>query len=114
MTEDALHAAVAQLLDVALLPPAVWTAFPAGGGGAARGGRLKHLGLKAGWPDLIAVHHGRTYGIELKTAKGRLLASQRIMHPILEAAGMRIAVCRSVDDVLAALRTWGLPMRGMT
>ena len=114
MTEDALHAAVAQLLDVALLPPVVWTAFPAGGGGAARGGRLKHLGLKAGFPDIFLIHHGHTFGIELKTAKGRLLPSQKIMHPILEGAGMRIAVCRSVDDVLAALRGWGLPLRGMT
>ena len=32
-------------------------------------------------------------------------------HEMLEAAGARVAVCRTVDEVLAALKAWGIPTR---
>jgi len=128
MDEDTLHACVKDALDTLLIPPAEWTTMPAGGYGlsAAAAGRLARLGLKRGWPDLILVHAARVYGIELKTRTGRLsktrivrtrrggprvLVGQEEMHPRLEAAGMPIAVCRSLDDVLLALRKWRVPLR---
>ena len=127
-SEDDLHKQVADALAILLLPPAEFTSFPAGGyylSPAARA-RLIRIGVKTGWPDLLVQWGGRCHGIELKTATGRLSTShvvrtrrgglrlvvgQAEMHQRLTAAGMRIAVCRSLPDVLAVLRGWGIPLR---
>jgi hypothetical protein len=125
--EDDLHAAVAQALDLLLLPPAQWTTFPAGhveltGQAAAK---LARLGLKRNWPDVLVLH-GVLHGIELKrpggtlsrtrtvrTRRGRLriVEGQRDVFPRLEAAGMKLTTCDSVTAVLDALAGWGVPLR---
>ena len=107
--EDALHAAVADLLDLVLLPPAWWTTFPLGGGGKARGGKLKRRGVKAGVPDILIVCDCQAFWIELKSAKGVLNADQKATIPQLISAGCRVAIARSVADVLAMLDAWGIP-----
>jgi hypothetical protein len=126
-SESDLHAAVAVALDRLLRPPAQWTTFPAGhveltGRAAAK---LALLGLKRGWPDLLVLH-GTLYGIELKRAGGplsntrtirtrrgllRVVEGQRDVFPRLEAAGMRLAVCDSLEAVLDTLTAWGVPLR---
>jgi hypothetical protein len=126
--EDELHAAVARALDLLVMPPATWCSYPAGhialtGQQAAK---LARMGLKRSWPDVLVLH-GTLYGIELKRADGtlsrtrivrnrrgslRLVEGQTDSFPKLEAAGMTIAVCRSVDAVLAQLASWGVPLRG--
>ena len=128
--EDDIHAAVAKALDLLLLPPAQWTTFPAGGYKLppAAAARLARIGLKKNWPDVLVVH-GSVYGIELKRADGRLsrarvvrrkngslrmVEGQEDVFPRLRAAGMKIEVCRSVDEVLAALRKWDVPLRTIT
>jgi hypothetical protein len=125
--ETDLQEAVAQALDLLLLPPAAWCAYPAGhikltGQQAAK---LARMGLKRSWPDLLILH-GVLHGIELKrpgetlsrtravrTRRGRLriVEGQADAFPKLETAGMRIATCDSVASVLAQLREWGIPMR---
>src|SRR4051812_43721207 len=126
--EDCLHASVAAALSVLLLPPAQWTTFPCGGYGLspAASARLYRLGVRPGWPDLLLVHDGRLFGIELKTRTGRLSKSRVVrtrsggarhvtgqveMLADLERAGVRIAVCRSVVEVLAQLAAWQIPIR---
>jgi hypothetical protein len=126
--EDTLHEAVRNLLDGILLPPTVWTCFPAGGYGLtmAAATRLSRLGLKPGWPDIQIIHDGRFFGLELKTRTGQLSKSRQVrtrwggtrlvlgqveMLRALEAAGARCAVCRSVDDVLFELKRWQIPTR---
>lgn len=113
MTEAGLHRAVAELLDWALLPPAVWTTFPAGWGklGKATAGRLHGAGLKAGFPDILCFYNGRCIGIELKTAGGRLSKAQLEMFSVLEKAEVLIHVCHSVEEVLEALRYSNFPVR---
>jgi hypothetical protein len=126
--ETDIHEMVATALDRLLLPPAMWTTLPIGhvrltGQQAAK---LARLGVARGWPDLIVLHH-YAYGIELKrpggtlsrsrlvpTRKGgrRMVEGQREVFPRLEAAGLRIAVCESLAQVLAALAGWGVPLRG--
>lgn len=125
--ETDLHESVANALDLLLLPPATWTTFPAGcveltGQAAAK---LARLGLKRGWPDVLVLH-GALHGIELKRVDGtlsrtrtvrtrrgslRIVEGQRDTFPRLEAAGMKIAVCRSVDAVLVQLAAWNIPLR---
>lgn len=126
--EDDLHLAVAQALDVLLMPPAVWTTFPAGHVPLppAFAAKLVRLGLKPNWPDILVLHRN-LYGVELKrpgealsiartvrTRRGGLrhVDGQRETFPRLEAAGMTIVTCKSVVAVLDALAAWGVPLRG--
>lgn len=109
--EQALHRDVSQLLGYALTSESIWTTFPAGGGGFLRGKFLKATGLRAGWPDIQIIYRGRFYGIELKGLKGTLSHEQRVCHKAIENAGGAVVVCRSMQDVLAALETWGIPTR---
>lgn len=120
MTEAQLHKAVADYLAVALpTEGCVWTTFPAGGGGKVRGAQLKGRGLRAGWPDIQIVwelgpaHHSGcgVVCIELKTEVGALSAAQRSCHEAIYSAGGDVYVCRSVDDVHAALSRHSIPLR---
>jgi hypothetical protein len=122
-----LHEAVAKMLELVLLPPAEWTCFPAGNIPLEPrfAAKLARMGLRAGWPDFLVVHRW-VYGIELKGTGGtlsrtrvvrsvrgamRVVEGQVDMFPRLVSAGMNIAVCRSVDEVVTALGDWQVPMR---
>jgi hypothetical protein len=126
--ETELQEAVADALDLLLMPPATWAAYPAGhiklSGQAAA--KLARMGLKRSWPDVLVLHR-TLHGIELKRRGGalsrtrtvrtrrggvRIVEGQRDVFPRLEAAGMRLAVCDSVEGVLATLAAWGVPLRG--
>jgi len=127
VAENELHEATARLLATVLLPPAMFACYPAGhiqlGGQAAA--KLARMGLAQGFPDFL-VFCGGHYGIELKAKGGRLSRTityrtpsgalrtrlgQVEVFPRLRDAGMRIAVCSSLSDVLAALSGWGIPTR---
>jgi hypothetical protein len=108
-----LHRTVAEFLDWMLLPPTVWTTFPAGWGklGKATAGSLRGAGLKVGMPDCLIFHQGRAVGIELKTDKGKLTIQQETMHERLTKAGVPVYVCRSMDQVFESLQLEMIPMR---
>lgn len=112
MREAQIHKAVADYLNSSLALPAFWTTFPAGGGGIVRGKHLKALGLKAGFPDILIIHAGKPYGIELKAAKQYASPEQRALHAILADAGCPTMVCRSVVEVEMTLRHWAIPVKG--
>lgn len=106
--EDALQTAVMRYLD---LQGPRWGFFachvPNGGRRDAReGARLKGMGVKAGVPDILIVKDGRADWIELKADTGRVSPAQRDMHCTLVERGCRIIVCRSIDEVIAALKAW--------
>lgn len=126
--EDELHVSVADALDRLLLPPAEWASYPAGhiALSGQQAAKLARIGLKRNWPDVLVLH-GALYGIELKRPGGRLsktrtvrtrrgslrvVEGQRETFPRLEAAGMKLAICETIDAVLAQLSTWGIPLRG--
>ena len=70
---------------------------------------MKGLGVRAGVPDLILIAEGRTYGLELKRAKGgRTSDAQRAMIQEIEAAGGVCAVAAGLDAALDQLKAWGL------
>jgi hypothetical protein len=100
-SEIDLHRSVAEFLDWVILPPTVWTTFPAGWGrlGRATAGRLRACGLKEGMPDILVFHHGGTIGIELKTLAGKPSAVQLQMANRLLHAGVPVHICRSINDV---------------
>ena len=117
--ESELHASVAELLSWVLIPPAMFSTFPAGWGklSKATAGRLYAAGMKKGMPDILVfslhqgislitkveIAHTKIIGIELKAGANSLTPAQRTMHAQLQAVGIRVYVCRSQEDVLAAL-----------
>jgi hypothetical protein len=70
---------------------------------------MKQNGLRPGWPDLGC--YGRNEGehglMEVKADTGRLSPAQVECHDELRRRHVRIAVVRSVDDAIAAVRGWG-------
>jgi len=127
--ERDIHEACADALDRLLMPPAEWWTYPAGATQLSPQQQARHsrIGLKRGLPDLMVLHGG-LYGIELKRQGGklsktrlartrrgspRILVGQDEMFPRLIAAGMRdIAIAHSVEEMLAHLEVWGIPLRG--
>jgi VRR-NUC domain len=114
--EVEFHRSVAELLDWILLPPTVWTTFPAGWGDLpiATAGRLKGCGLKAGMPDILVWRHdGRSIGLELKKVGKSASAKQREMHARLLGVGVRVYICETLEEVLQALAIFEVPLRSM-
>jgi hypothetical protein len=123
-----LHAAVASALAALVMPPAVWWTNPIGHVqlSGAQMSRLARIGTKAGLPDIFLLHRC-LYGIEIKRHGGalsktrmvktrhgalRLVEGQQEMFARLLAAGAAdIAIVTSVDEMVAQLQAWGIPMR---
>lgn len=111
MKEAAIQRGIAAYLAASLRPPTAWTAIGHGGGGKVRGAQLKAMGLKAGWPDLIVMHPNRgLIGLEIKTDIGRQSPEQKsVMREFTDAGGYYF-ICRSIDQVEAALLLCDIPV----
>lgn len=73
------------------------------------GHRMKLMGTKAGFPDLVLYHPVRPYAglvVELKTDKGVVSDRQTEWLKSLRACGFRTAVCRGLDEAQATLREY--------
>ncbi|HSR76408.1 MAG TPA: hypothetical protein VLN57_07455 [Xanthobacteraceae bacterium] len=127
--EHDIHQACAEALDKLLLPPALWFTYPAGASQLSPQQFARHarIGLKRGLPD-IWVLYGGVYCVELKRLGGRLsktrigrtrrggprvFEGQEDVFPRLLKTGAieDIALCTSVDELLAQLARWGIPLR---
>lgn len=109
--ERDLQIAVAAYLAVALKPPTIWTAFPAGGGGKVRGGQLKAMGLKPGWPDILVIAPGPVVvAIELKAKVGRQSPEQKIVAKAFWDCKAPYYLCRSAGDVQMSLEDCRVPL----
>lgn len=109
--EQMLQRQIADFLRVGLGGSAWFTCFPAGGGGRLRGAILAGMGLKPGVPDLLIIDAGRALWIELKTPKGSVSPVQKECHSHLALARSTVAVCRSLEDVIAFLHREGVPLK---
>jgi hypothetical protein len=76
--------------------------------GPGVGGKLKGMGVKPGWPDLLLVKDGVLHGLELKAEGGRVSPAQRACHGELATAGGLVAVAYGLDAALAQLKAWGM------
>ena len=109
--EQDFQRALVSLLNIAF-PKTVQFFHVPNGGGRSRieAGILHGQGVKAGVPDLIIVHNGKAFGLELKSEGGNLSDSQRTMFPKLREAGMRIEVARTMDEALSHILDMQIPM----
>jgi hypothetical protein len=69
---------------------------------------LRGLGVTPGVPDIIAIHNGKVFGLELKTEAGRPTDSQLAAIEAIRRAGGFAAVCYGLDRALACLEAWGI------
>jgi hypothetical protein len=72
---------------------------------------MKGLGVKAGVPDVVAIHKGCCYGLELKAEGGRATPKQLEAIAAMEAAGAHCCITEGLDRALAVLEQWGI-LRG--
>jgi hypothetical protein len=61
------------------------------------------LGVVPGIPDVIALHDGCVFGLELKVEGGRVTPWRREALAAMEAAGATVAVAEGLDHAFALL-----------
>lgn len=69
---------------------------------AKTGGRLKKMGLKAGFPDLMIIKKSDILFIEMKTEHKKSTTSEKqdAMHCVLKKLSHKVIVCRSIDSFI--------------
>lgn len=103
---------VAAFLDLALPEDAWWTSIDTGSARSrAVGGLRKKRGIKPGTPDTLIVWNGITLWVELKHKYGKLSAVQQAVRLRLLANGHNYALARTLDDVIDACTTAGIPLK---
>lgn len=113
MSEQDIHEAIAAFLDAAL-PPGSWHSAidPAAKSSKTAGALLKARGGKKGIPDHIVLVRGfPTIFFEVKTATGKVRIEQNNVRDAIWGAGSVWWCVRSIDDVEAVLRQFGVPLR---
>lgn len=118
--EHDLHKAVATYLTIVLDPLVTfWTSIDHGmhlaGDAKARArkiARMRAVGVKFGFPDVLIIHESRAYLIELKSEDGVLTGNQEEVNTGLSRAGSSPRICRSVDEVEGVLAAWEIPRKG--
>lgn len=109
--EQSLHLTIARYLDLALPDRALWWTSHQNPKSARDGGRLKAMGLRAGIPDILVLFDGMLIGLELKAPKGRISPAQSEIADKFAANDAAWHLCRSVEDVEAALRQYAIPLK---
>jgi hypothetical protein len=109
---DALRRAVLAYLSEALPPSAFFCVFPPGTRSLFHGLKMRELGVRPGFPNLLVLHDGRAFCIELRSDAGPLEPSERDCYAALQDARVPIFVARSLSDVQHFLSVeCALPMR---
>lgn len=109
--EQALQRAVVDYLRLAL-PSHIVIHVPNGGGRShIEAAILKGIGVRAGVADLLIMGDGRVWHLELKRPGGRQSPAQVGYQAECVAKGLPYAVASSLEEVEAALASWGLEPR---
>lgn len=110
--EQTIQRAIFQHLR-ARAAPGVFAFHPANGGYRTprEAAIFKGLGVVAGVPDIIAIHKGQTYALELKAEKGKPTKTQVETMAAMHKAGAHVDIATGLDQALTKLQEWGL-LRG--
>jgi hypothetical protein len=120
--EQQIHKAIADHLRQRGATGLVWwhtaNGMLAGGkrsrkGIAIQGSIMKGLGMRAGVADIIAVHQGKIFALELKADGGRASEAQKQFLTDMKNAGAEAEVAVGLDHALAVLERWQL-LKGRT
>lgn len=112
--EQSLHQAVVAHMRLRCQPLTFWWHTPnEGKRGWVNAAHLRAMGMQAGIPDLLILKAGELFGLELKSAKGRLTPSQVLTMQRLMQCGAQVAVAKSLDEALVTLECWGVIKRNV-
>jgi hypothetical protein len=112
MTEQQIQKCIFAHLRARGAPGAFfWHPFSGGYRRAKEAAIYKGLGAIAGLPDVMIVHQGRLYCIELKAEGGRLRDAQQNVLIKLREAGAMATHAHGLDQALRILEGWKL-LRG--
>jgi hypothetical protein len=115
--EQAIQKAVVEHLKVRGVRGLVFWHTPQGvmyGGKRSRkgvniqGSIMAGMGVRAGVSDLILVHEGKIFAMELKAPGGRATEAQMAFQSDIDAAGAFTAMPEGIDAALQTLEAWGL------
>jgi hypothetical protein len=107
--EQQIQRAVFQHLKLRSAPGVFAFHMPNGGYRKAKEAAiLKGLGVVAGVPDVMCIHAGHVYALELKAEGGRPSAKQLEAVDNIRNAGGFACVCEGLDRALKCLETWGI------
>lgn len=110
--EAQIQRAVVQHLHARGMPGLVFFHVPNGGSrGPIEGAIFKGMGVRAGVSDLILVHAGKIFALELKAPGGRATEAQMAFQSEIDRAGAFTAMPEGLDAAIATLEAWGL-LRG--
>jgi hypothetical protein len=110
--EAAIQRAVFENLRARGAPGAFfWHRFSGGLRSRTEAARYKGMGAIAGLPDLMILHQGKLYCIELKAEGGRLSEAQERVLIALREAGAMASHAHGLNQALRILEGWQL-LRG--
>ena len=69
---------------------------------------FKKIGMLSGVNDLVIIHKGMYYGLEVKTAKGKQKPEQKLFERNILKAGGKYEIVRSLEDAERQIREWGI------
>jgi len=111
--EQQIHKAVALHLQQRGAPGLLWwythnNVGIRGRRGHIQGAILKGLGMRAGVSDILALHQGKFFALELKAPGGRATEAQLEFLADVDANGGFTCVAEGLDAAIRAIETWGL------
>lgn len=109
MSEEAIHIAIADYLNIALDSRSFWMTIEVsnqqgGYAGFAKQKKLRRKGVKKGTPDIFIWQDGRILWLEVKSKTGTITDNQDYMHHRLQSLGHMVEIVRSVEDAQEALK----------
>jgi hypothetical protein len=113
--EDQIQRTVLQHLKIRA-PRDCFFFHPANGGqrSPVEAAILNGLGVRAGVPDLIIIHAGEVFGLELKAeGGGKPTELQLEAQEAMRRAGAKVATATGLDAALKQLESWKL-LKGWT
>jgi hypothetical protein len=112
LSEQRIQRAIVEHLTARPVPDLWWCHIPNGGFRTkTEGAILNGLGLRKGAPDLLLMHDGKTFGLELKRVGGKPTHDQIECLAAMERAGAVTAIAAGLDAAVGQLETWGLLRR---
>jgi hypothetical protein len=112
MTEQQIQKAVfANLKQRGARGIFAWHPFSGGYRRPKEAAIYKGLGAIAGLPDVMVLHNGKLFCLELKREGGRATDKQLECIAALREAGAFTCIAEGLDRALACLKAWGL-LRG--
>jgi hypothetical protein len=106
-SEQQIQRAIFEHLRWRAVPGAFAFHVPNGGWrSAVEAAIFKGIGVVAGIPDVVAIHDGKVFCLELKVDRGRLSNVQRDAHERLREAGATVATAYGIDEALGQLTEW--------